>query len=187
MSNSIASLAACGDCGKLFLARLDDNGRIGEEVNAFLDQHHIDAADPAILLTAYCLQCGAEHFGIVVGDAGYKGVRIALIDHHRAEVVRLAQQVTCQAERDSSALATLIKDLGILGTLGRLVGVNGVRRVVEAELLCLRLDLVRPSQQDGMSDAFGSEGVGGADDLGMLPFGKYQPLRRLLGFLFHGA
>ena len=30
-----------GDCGKLLRARLDDNGRIGEEVNAFLDQHHM--------------------------------------------------------------------------------------------------------------------------------------------------
>ena len=82
-----------GDGRQLLGGWLDDHGGVGEEVDAILHQHQVDAAHPAPRLRAHGLQSRSQHFGIVIGQTGDKGVGFPLIDHHGAIVVGLAHNL----------------------------------------------------------------------------------------------
>ncbi len=118
MPNSDGKLCSVdGDGGELLYGGLDDDRGVGEEVDAVLHDHQVDAANAATFLSADDLQRRPNHLRIVVGDAGETDVGVALGHHHGAEVVGLAEQVVGEAERDALALAAFVERLRVRDAL----------------------------------------------------------------------
>lgn len=113
---------------------------------------------------------GRSTSGVLVGQAADERVGFARVQHHRAEVVAIAQQGARPCQRHAAALAQFVKRLDEAGAQAVIVGIDDLRDEAQAQLTDLFEDALAPSDQDRGGDAVISDLRRGADDLRLFTF-----------------
>ena len=171
---------AAGDLGQVFRRGLDIDRGIREEEDPVLDDHDVDTRHQAGARPgAVDLQGGFNDFRVLVGEAGHIGVRVAHLDHHGAEHVRLAHALVGFWQDHALAGAQFMEGFDIFFEAFEVVGIDNGAIQVECHFRDLLADHFRAADQDRDADAFILHLGSRTDDLGLFAFAKSNAL---LGF-----
>ena len=140
------------------------------------DHHEAGGHEVRAGLGLYELQRGADRIRGGVGGAAEQGVRLAHLDQHGAEVVRLLEGGGAVLAAEL-ALAQREHRLDHLGEVRVIIGVYDLQAVyIEAALGRGGLDLGRVADEHRREEAAGLEPCGALEDTGVRSFGvDYLP------------
>src|SRR5690606_10587574 len=139
---------------------------------------HVEAGDAVYAgRGADRFECGAERVGVVGVLAGDEAVRVALPDHHTAEVGGIADLVPGLREGDPLSLPQLVQPSGVLfPDLGQLGGIEDFDVAEgDAEGASRLENRIAPPEEYGVGDSFLDDAAGGADDPRMFAFREDDP------------
>ncbi len=170
------------DLGQVFRRRVNVDRGVGEQVNAVVHDHDIHARGARGAFRGVVdPERGADHIGIIVGQAGDEGIRIAHLHHHRAEDVDLAHAAAGDGQRHTFAAAQGLIGLRVLFVFRKIGRVEHIGTTRQAQFFDALLDHFRAANQDGRGDALFLDLISGANDFGLFALGERDALHPAAG------